>query len=156
MVKTSLSRDQIATRTIKYMAQKNFNLASRSEYQLVFTGGKDINILFLAFWVLFFIVGGILYYLLTKTHSITVSIIEKADGIDVQTNASTDLSNKIADEFLKMLETFDNKSYRKGYRIQEMKCPKCGSALDFTGHEKIVNCKFCGSKLAINEIRKYD
>lgn len=156
MVKTSLSRDQIATRTIKYMAQKNFNLASRSDYQLVFTGGRDINVLFLVFWILFFLVGGILYYLLTKTHSITVSIIETADGTDVQINASTDLSNRVANKFLKMLETFDNKSYVNGYKIQEMKCPKCGSALDFTGHEKIVNCKFCGSKLAINEKRKND
>jgi hypothetical protein len=156
MVKTSLSRDKIATKTINYMAQKNFNLVSRTEYQLVFTGGKDINIVFLVFSILFFIVGGILYYLLSKTHSITVSIIETTDGFDVQTNSSTDLSNGTADEFLKILEKFDNNSYVKEYRIQEMKCPKCRSAVDFTGHEKIVNCKFCGSKLAINEIRITD
>ena len=67
---TSLSREQIKISSIKYMLQKNYNIISETENQLMLTGGKHINNRIFVLWFLLFIVGRFLYYLLARTHSI--------------------------------------------------------------------------------------
>jgi hypothetical protein len=103
---------------------------------------------------LVFLIGGVLYYLLSKTHTISVNFVETVNGLNVNIDGNTELSRSIAKEFLDTLETFDTRSSSVGYVIQEIKCPKCGSSLDYQGTSKFVKCTFCGSSLSINELRK--
>ena len=120
----------------------------------MFNGGRDINNTILVITLLFFIVGGVLYYLLSKTHTITVTLMETVNGLNVSLNGNTVLSSSIAKDYQDTLVTFDTGSTSMGYRIQEIKCPKCGSSLDYTGDRKFVKCAFCGSSLSISELRK--
>lgn len=119
---------------------------------MIFNAGKDINNIILVFGTLFFFVGAILYYLLAKTHSISISFIEDSGGIGVQTSASTEKAEIIADEFLDSLLEYSIGWYPQGYKVQEIKCPKCGSKLNFSGQEKVVRCQFCGSNIALSEL----
>ena len=155
MVKTSRSGEEIREISIEYLTRKKFYLNTNSQNQLVFTDGKEINntVLILLF-LLFFLVGGLLYYLLSKTHTISVNLVETFNGLIVNIDGNTELSRSIAEEFLEILETFDTGSYPVGYVVREMKCPKCGSSLDYNGKSKFVKCTFCGSSLSINELRK--
>ena len=153
MVKVSISREEIAKTSTDYLAKNNFILKSRTQNQLVFTGGRDINLVLLVLSFLFLLIGGVLYYLLSKTHTITVSLVETVNGLNVSVNGTTAFSRSIAKNYQDMLVTFDTGS-SMGFRIQEIKCPKCGSPLDYTGNSKFVKCTFCGSSLSISELRK--
>ena len=111
-----------------------------------------IIILVLSFLVL--LIGGVLYYLLSKSHTITVSLMETVSGLNVSVNGTTVLSSSIAKDFQDTIVTFDTGTTLIGYRIQEIKCPKCGSSLDYTGNSSFVKCAFCGTNLSISELRK--
>lgn len=154
MVKTSMSREEIVKISTEYLAKKNFYLNSRTQNQLVFTGGKDINTTVLILSFLIFLIGGFFYYFLSKTHTILVNFLETVHGLNVNVSGTTELSRSIAEEFQQNLETFDIGSSTVGYVIQEIKCPKCGSSLDYAGNSKLVKCSFCGSSLSINEFKK--
>ena len=154
MVKVSMSREEIGKISTDYLAKKNFILKSRTPNQLVFNGGRDINNTILVLSFLFFIIGGVLYYLLSKTHTITVSLSETDNGLNVSVNGTTALSSSIAKDFQDTIVTFDTGTTLMGYRIQEIKCPKCGSSLDYTGNSSFVKCAFCGTNLSISELRK--
>ena len=148
-----MSREEIGKISTDYLAKKNFILKSRTPNQLVFIGGRDINITILVLSFLFFIIGGVIYYLLSKTHTITVSLSETVNGLNVSVNGTTAFSRSIAKNYQDMLVTFDTGS-SMGFRIQEIKCPKCGSSLDYTGNSSFVKCAFCGTNLSISELRK--
>jgi hypothetical protein len=153
MAKVSYSLEELENISMEYMTKKGYNLKTKSENQLVFTGGRDINNTILLLSFLIFFVGGLLYYFLSKTHTISIEFVKLEDGLNVNVFGSTQTSGRIAENFMESLLTFDKGAHSIGFSIQEIKCPRCSSSLDYLG-EKIVKCSFCGASIAINEKRK--
>jgi hypothetical protein len=136
------------------MEKKDFYLESKTRDQLVFSDGKDINTAILILSFLMFILGGFLYYLLSRRHMITMNLVNTRQGTHIELYGSTPFSNTVSEEFIEMIQTFDISSQSKMHLLQEIKCPRCGSSLDIKGLERFVECSFCGSNISILEVRK--
>jgi LSD1 subclass zinc finger protein len=80
--------------------------------------------------------------------------METVSGLNVNVKGSTVLSSSIAEEFQDVIVTFDKGASPMGYEVKEMKCPRCGSSLDYTVNSRFVKCSFCGSILLVNELRR--
>jgi hypothetical protein len=136
------------------MAKEGYYIKSKSDNQLIFSGGKDINYTILILSFLILVIGGFLYYLLSKTHTITLNFVNIAEDLEVSVVGITKQSRIIAENFEENLMTFNLKPTFQGYSIKEIKCPRCSSALDYHGDTRFFKCKFCGASLSINELRK--
>jgi hypothetical protein len=152
MIKVNLSREELKKISTNYMSKKGYLVKSISENQIIFTGGKDIDntILILAFLIL--LIGGILYYVLSKTHTITINFTDVTTGLQINAVGSTKYSISIAEDFMDNLVTFSRDTLSPGYSVQEIKCPRCGSSLDYKGKGRFIECSFCGANLAVNEL----
>ena len=103
MVITSLSRELATQRAIQHMAAKDYNLVSKTEEMLVFEDGKDISTGWLIVGILFLLIGAILYYIIAKKHTITVTITEADSGTKVQCATNTTKSMMESNTFLNSL-----------------------------------------------------
>ena len=150
MVKINISREGLEKTSIEFMENKGYYLQSITENQIIFTGGKDVNTIILILSFLIFLVVGILYYALSKTHKITINVTQVADSLQINATGSTKESISISEDFVNYLII---RAPVLGYEIQELKCPKCGSSLDFVGKDRFIKCEFCAANLAVNELR---
>ena len=153
MVRVGFSREELEDISIDYMSRKGYTLKIKNENQLLFTDGKEFNSTLLVLLFLMLLVGGFIYYLLAKTHKISVSISDVSGGLYVSAAGTTQASNVVAVDFLESLEMFNPGSTTIGYNIQEIKCPRCGSSLDSSG-KKYLKCSFCGASVAVSELRE--
>ena len=103
MVETSLSKELVTQRAIEHMAAMDYKLVSQTETMLVFEDGKDIKTWLLVLGILFLLLGAILYYILAKTHNITVTVTETDSGRNVQCSTNTQISLLESDSFLSNL-----------------------------------------------------
>jgi len=152
MVYVSFTREEFEKISMDHLAKKGYSLRENRKNQIVFTGGKEIDYTLLIVLFLFLIIGGFVYYFLAKTHTIIVNVKEVADGLNLSMHGTTDESDRIADDFSDLLFSFDVGKPSKGYRIQELKCPKCGSPLEFKGEKRFIKCGFCETSISINEL----
>ena len=90
------------------------------------------------------------------TAHLTITYTKKSDRLIVNVAGSTEASVIVADDFLDSLVSFNAHEYDRmisnlELSLQELKCPKCSSSLDYSGEKRIINCGFCGATIAINE-----
>lgn len=103
MVITSLSKELVVQKAVQHMTANNYQVISESETMLVFEDGKDIKTSWLVLGVLFFLIGAILYYLLAKKHTITLTINETDSGTEVQSTTNTTEAMRVSNNFLRTL-----------------------------------------------------
>jgi hypothetical protein len=151
MVYVSFSREELEKISIDYLAKKGYYLKENRENQLIFTDGKDVDNTLLIILFLVLILGGFIYYLLAKTHTIIIDLTKVRGGLNLNIKGSTETSDRIAEDFTDILMSFDTGA-PKGYRIQELKCPRCGSPLDYKGEKRFIKCGFCEASISINEL----
>lgn len=152
MVYVSFTREEFEKISMDHLAKKGYSLRENRKNQMVFTGGKELDYTLLIVLFLFLIIGGFVYYLLAKTHTIIINVKEVSGGLNLSIRGTTDESDRIADDFSDLLFSFDVGKSPKGYKIQELKCPKCGSPLEYRGEKRFVKCGFCETSISINEL----
>jgi len=103
MVTVELSKEDVNERAIQFMASNDYKLISRSDNMLSFEDGKDMKTWLLVLGILFLLIGAIIYYLMSKRHSITITISETSDGTKVTSTTNTQKSMLIANEFINTL-----------------------------------------------------
>lgn len=100
MVITSLSKEIVAEKAIKHMAAKEYKLINKTDTTLVFEDGKDIDTVILILGIIVFLIGAILYYFLSKRHTITIAMSDTDSGTNVQCTTNTSKSMLESTSFL--------------------------------------------------------
>ena len=103
MARTSLSKEAVTRRAAEHMAANNYKLVSETETIIVFEDGKDTKTWALVLLILFLLVGAIIYYLISKRHTVTVTISEIEGGTDVQCTTNSSKSLLDSNAFLRSL-----------------------------------------------------
>jgi hypothetical protein len=70
---------------------------------LVFEDGKDLNTALLVLGILFLLIGAVLYYLLSKRHTVTVTLNETDKGVEVTCGTNSSKAMQVANDFLQSL-----------------------------------------------------
>jgi len=104
LVTTSLSKELVTQKAIQHMAAKDYNLISQTDDMLVFEDGKNISTGWLILGIFLLLIGAIIYYIMAKRHTITVTLTGIDDGTRVLCATNTTKSMMESNLFLASLQ----------------------------------------------------
>jgi hypothetical protein len=102
-MRTSLSKADIRTRATAHFGAANYTIATESDSSMVFNGGKAINWVLFVFLLLCIIVGGIIYYVISKQHQAVLNISPANGQFDVSGTGNTNKAQKVVNGFIASL-----------------------------------------------------
>jgi hypothetical protein len=130
MVLTKQPKGKVVQRAKNYFLVRNYATISQSENQIVLEEGKDLNIGLLILAVFFFLIGAVIYYLISAKHKITVTLQDTSDGLKVDCFTNTQESFSIANNFLNSLS--DTEDLIEPSLTSEMKSLELDVFSDYT------------------------
>lgn len=103
MVLIALPKEEYSRRAIHFMSSKNYNIISQTETSITFEDGRDYNTIILILGILFLLIGAIIYYLLSKKHTVIMTFSEAPGGVNLESSTNTTRSLKDTQDFLMSL-----------------------------------------------------
>jgi len=102
-MRTSLSKADIRTRASSHFAAANYTIATESDTSIVFNGGKAINWVLFVFLLLCILIGGIIYYVVSKQHQAVLSIAPADGQFEVTGTGNTNKAQQVINGFIASL-----------------------------------------------------